>query len=115
MELEHQGIRNLQGNSGILLINKLYDLIVSKTLATLVVFDNMEGFENIQMYLPLNRNVDNMAILLTSVNEVTLPLGHGEIGTFQVDLLEDDEAKELVASTLNRKYIHRYALTNHKQ
>ncbi|XP_035715586.1 uncharacterized protein LOC118438878 [Folsomia candida] len=101
MELEHQGIRNLQGNSGILLINKLYDLIVSKTLATLVVFDNMEGFENIQMYLPLNRNVDNMAILLTSVNEVTLPLGHGEIGTFQVDLLEDDEAKELVASTLN--------------
>ncbi|XP_035701736.1 uncharacterized protein LOC118433670 isoform X3 [Folsomia candida] len=100
-ELHNQGIPNIQGNRGIFLINKLYDLIESRNPnKVLVIFDDIDGFDEIKNYLPLNRNV-NLVILLISENEVVFPPEYEEICTFEVDIFDEDDAKELVAKQLN--------------
>lgn len=104
-ELHNQGIPNIQGNRGIFLINKLYDLIESRNPnKVLVIFDDIDGFDEIKNYLPLNRNV-NLVILLISENEVVFPPEYEEICTFEVDIFDEDDAKELVAKQLNGMHI----------
>ncbi|XP_035714188.1 uncharacterized protein LOC118438326 isoform X1 [Folsomia candida] len=101
-ELENQEIQNLPENDGILLASKLYDFIITKSpQKILVIFDNVEGFEEIEKYLPFNKNVDNIAVLITSVEKIIIPTGMGEIDTFNMDILEEGEAKELAVKILN--------------
>lgn len=66
----------------------------------LVIFDNVNGFEEIEKYLPLNKNMDNIALLLTSVEKISIPTAMGEIVSFRVDVLEEIEAVELISKLL---------------
>ncbi|OXA42479.1 putative disease resistance RPP8-like protein 2 [Folsomia candida] len=103
-ELKNQGIKDLSENDGILLANKLYELLISKNPHKfLVIFDNVESFEEIKKYLPLNKDLNNVAVLLTSVEKILIQDEMGEVKTFRVDILEEAEAEELFRKILQDK------------
>ncbi|XP_021964198.1 uncharacterized protein LOC110859539 isoform X3 [Folsomia candida] len=104
-ELKNQGIKDEKTeNDGILLANKLYELLISKNPHKfLVIFDNVESFEEIKKYLPLNKDLNNVAVLLTSVEKIIIQDEMGEVKTFRVDILEEAEAEELFRKILQDK------------
>lgn len=84
-------------------LHNFYDLLV-KTINErfLLIFDNVEDFNQIFDYLPLNYGPSNIAVLITSQRQCQIGESFGNVKNELLDLISPEEAIALVEKVLGK-------------
>ncbi|OXA41567.1 hypothetical protein Fcan01_23864 [Folsomia candida] len=100
-ELDRLRCKGFEEVEGILLANKFYDLLKLMNLRKfLLIFDNIVGYNELEKYFPLNRDVKNIAVLATSIEKIIVPAAVGIIDNFKVNIFEESEAFKVASKIL---------------
>lgn len=85
-----------------LFLHNFYDLVKTKNERFLFIFDNVEDFNQILDYLPLNYAPSNIAVLMTSQCQCQIGESYGTVKNEPLDLILPEEAIMLVEKMLGK-------------